>query len=79
MNFGRNNPSCALRIFRPRQASPNTTLFKYNLINKDECLFLFVCMGLIKIHISKPIGTEICTHIPLGLEEVVGYAWTQNS
>jgi hypothetical protein len=34
---------------------------------------LFVCMELIQIHISEPISTKLCTHLPLGLEEVVGY------
>jgi hypothetical protein len=52
-----------------------------NLIYKDEmvfCSFLFVCMELIQIHISEPISTILCTHLPLHLEEVVGYVWTHN-
>ena len=49
----------------------------YNLIYKDKCLF--VCMELIQIHISEPISTKLCTRLPLGLEEVVGYVWTRNS
>jgi hypothetical protein len=31
-----------------------------------------------QIHISEPIGTKLCTYLPLGLEEVVGYVWTHN-
>jgi hypothetical protein len=44
------------------------------------CLFvcLFVCMELTQIHISEPIWTKICTRLPLGLEETVGYVWTRN-
>jgi len=33
---------------------------------------------LIQIHISEPIGTKLCTHLPRGLEETVGYVWTHN-
>jgi len=40
---------------------------------------LYVCMKLIQIHISKPNWTKLCTHLPLGLEETVGYVWTRNS
>ena len=40
---------------------------------------LFVCMELIHIHISEPIWTKLCTRLPLGLEETVGYVWTRNS
>jgi hypothetical protein len=40
---------------------------------------LFVCLELVQIHISEPIWTKLCTHLPLGLEETVGYVWTQNS
>jgi hypothetical protein len=47
-----------------------------NLIYKDECLF--VCMELIQIHIFEPIWTKLCTRLPLGMEEVVGYVWTHN-
>ena len=39
---------------------------------------MFVCIELIQIHISEPIGTKLCTRLPLGLEEVVGYVWTHN-
>jgi len=39
---------------------------------------LFVCLYLIQIHISKPIWTILCTHLPLGLEETVGCVWTHN-
>jgi hypothetical protein len=39
---------------------------------------MFVCMELIQIHISGPIWTKLCTSLPLGLEEVVGYVWTHN-
>ena len=43
-------------------------------IKMNVCFF--VCMELIQIHISEPIGTKLCTHLPLGLEETVGYVWT---
>ena len=39
---------------------------------------LFVCLYLIQIHISEPIGTKLCTHLPRGLEETVGQVWAQN-
>jgi len=35
-------------------------------------------MELIQIHTSEPIWTKLCTRLPLGLEEVVGYVWTNN-
>ena len=38
-----------------------------------------VCLYLIQIHISEPIWTKLCTRLPLGLEETVGYVWTRNS
>jgi hypothetical protein len=41
------------------------------------CLFVCVCLYLIQIHISEPIWTKLCTHLPLGLEETVWYVWTQ--
>jgi len=56
-------------------------LFMVSFIYKDEmgfCSFLFVSLYLIQIHISEPISTEICTRLPLRLEEVVGYVWTHN-
>jgi len=34
---------------------------------------LYVCLYLIQIHISEPIGTKLCTHLPCSLEETVGY------
>jgi hypothetical protein len=45
------------------------------------CLYVcvFVCLYLIQIHISEPIGTKLCTRLPLGLEETVGYVWARNS
>jgi len=43
-----------------------------NLIYKDECLYL------IQNHISGPIGTKLCTHLPCGMEETVGYVWAHN-
>jgi hypothetical protein len=59
-----------------------------NLIYKAEkcsffvlvylCVCLFVCLYLIQIHISEPIWTKLCTHLPLGLEETVGYVWSEN-
>jgi hypothetical protein len=39
---------------------------------------LFVCLYLIQIHISEPIGTKLYTHHPRGLEETVGHAWAHN-
>jgi hypothetical protein len=44
-----------------------------NLTHKDECFF--VCLYLIQIHISEPIGTKLCTHLPRGLEDTVRYVW----
>ena len=40
---------------------------------------MYVCMKLIQIHISEPIWAKLCTRLPLGLEETVGYAWTRDS
>jgi hypothetical protein len=37
-----------------------------------------VCLYLIQIHISEPIGTKLCTHLPCGLEETVRYVWAHN-
>jgi len=37
-----------------------------------------VCLNLIQIHISEPIGTKLRTHLPRGLEETVGYVWAHN-
>ena len=39
---------------------------------------LYVCLYLIQIHISEPIGTKLFTHLPRGLEETVGYVWAHN-
>ena len=39
---------------------------------------LYVCLYLIQIHISEPIGTKLCTHLPRGLAENVGYVWAHN-
>jgi hypothetical protein len=39
---------------------------------------LYVCLYLIQIHISEPIGTKLCTHLPRGMEETVGYIWAHN-
>jgi len=39
---------------------------------------LYVCLYLIQIHISEPIKTKLCTHLPRGLEEAVGYIWAYN-
>ena len=47
-----------------------------HLIYKDE--YLCVCLYLIQIHISEPTGTKLCTHLPHGLEETVGYVWAHN-
>ena len=40
---------------------------------------LFVSLYLIQIHISEPIGTRLCTRLPRGLEETVGYVWVRYS
>jgi hypothetical protein len=40
---------------------------------------LYVCLYFIQIHISEPIGTKLCTHLPLGLEETVGSVWARIS
>jgi len=37
---------------------------------------MFVCLYLIQILISEPISTKLCTHLPHGLEENVGYVRT---
>jgi hypothetical protein len=42
-------------------------------------MYVCVCLYLIQIHISEPIGTKLCTRLPLGLEETVGYVWARNS
>jgi len=39
---------------------------------------LYVCLYLIQIHISEPIGTKLRTRLPRGLEETVGYEWAHN-
>jgi len=39
---------------------------------------LFVCLYLIQIHISEPIGTKLCTHLPRGMEETIGHVWAHN-
>ena len=36
-------------------------------------------MELIQIHISEPIWTKLCTHLPFGLEKTVRYICTRNS
>jgi len=38
----------------------------------------FVCLSLIQIHISEPISTKLCTHLPHRLEETVWYVWSEN-
>jgi hypothetical protein len=40
---------------------------------------MYACMYLIQIYISEPIWTKLCTRLPLGLEETVGYVWARNS
>jgi len=45
-------------------------------IKMNVCLY--VCLYLIQNHISEPIGTKLCTHLPRGLEETVGYVWAHN-
>jgi len=64
-----------LRIVNKRSTYGTITLFN-NIIYKAECLF--VCLYLIQIHISEPISTKLSTHLPLGLEETVGYVWSEN-
>jgi hypothetical protein len=49
---------------------------RINFVYKDECLY--DCLHLIQIHISEPIGTKLCTHIPRGLAETVVYVWAHN-
>ena len=39
---------------------------------------MFVSLYLIQIHISEPIGTKLCTRLPRGLEEAIGYVWAHN-
>jgi len=52
------------------------TMIYIHFIYKAECLF--VCLYLIQIHISEPICTKFYTHLPLGLEETLGYVWSEN-
>jgi len=55
------------------------TLYDYALIlyiKLNVCKF--VCLYLIQIPISEPISTKLCTHLPLGPEEIVGYVWSEN-
>jgi len=40
--------------------------------------WMFVCLYLIQIHISEPIGTKLRTHLPSGLAETVEYVWAHN-
>jgi hypothetical protein len=47
-------------------------------IKMKRFYFFFVRLYLIQIHISEPTSTELCTRLPLRLEEVVGYVWTHN-
>jgi hypothetical protein len=51
-----------------------TTTILY--IELNVCLF--VCLHIIQIHISEPISTKLCTHLPLGLEETTGYVCSEN-
>jgi hypothetical protein len=60
----------------------------YIYIDVCVCLFIYiyilyikmnVCLYLIQIHISEPIWTKLCTRLPLGLEETVGYVWARKS
>jgi hypothetical protein len=52
------------------------------LTRGTSCIKMNVCMHvslyLIQIHISAPIGTKLCTRLPRGLEETVGYVWAHN-
>jgi len=41
------------------------------------CLFLCLFVPYTN-HISEPIGTKLCPHLPSGLEETVGYVWAHN-
>ena len=38
----------------------------------------FLCLYPIEIHISEAISIELCTRLPLRLQEVVGYVWTHS-
>ena len=63
---------------RSATAKIKKTIYVY--IYKVECLFvcLYICLYLIQIHISEPIGAKLCTHIPRGLEEIVGHVWAHD-
>jgi hypothetical protein len=68
--------------FDRKVTSKYTSIIALYLIYKSEfvfCSFLFVCLYLIQIHISAPICIKLCTHLPLHLEETVGYVWARNS
>ena len=41
-------------------------------------LCFFLSLYLIQIHIYEPIWTKFCTHLPLRLEETIGYVWSEN-
>jgi hypothetical protein len=62
--------------------SSNTTILCFIIlyIKMNVCIYvcLYVCLFLIQIHISAPTGTKLCTRLPRGLEETVGYVWTHN-
>jgi hypothetical protein len=47
-------------------------------IKLKVCLFVCLFVPYIKIHISEPIWTKLCTNLPLRLEETVGYVWSEN-
>jgi len=60
----------------PVQACNGIALPLSLYIYKNECLY--VCLYLIQNHISEPIGSKLCTHLPRGLEETVGYVWAHS-
>ena len=53
-------------------------MIPYNQFNVILYIKMYVCLYLIQIHISEPIGTKLCTHLPRGLEEPVGYVRAHN-
>jgi hypothetical protein len=53
--------------------NPSPSKLKEYINNIILYIKLNVCLYLIQNHISEPIETKLCTRLPLGLEETVGY------
>jgi hypothetical protein len=51
---------------------------KHNPIYKDESFLLCLFVCLFVPYTNSHFCTKLCIHLPLGLEETVGYVWTQD-